>query len=382
MSMSGSGPSAATRLLGALAQSGRPARVVAQQLDALRTLGTSAWSRSSGTPRSHVSEQLSHGQSLVYREIWERAASAAGASVRELADGYLIAGCDGAETLLWRHLVMLDHPANVALTLDKPIVHRLMAGEGLPIPDHLQADRRDRASALEFLATSDDAFVVKPANGTSGGLGVTCGVQSHEDLSRAWLQAARWDSRVLVERQTRGDEYRLLFLDGVLLGIVNRGRPSVTGDGKNTVVGLIRAENRRRLASDAHDVSRLLRIDLDCALAVRRNGFTLRSVIPEGQRVTVKSTVGENARADNRAVPTEEVSPELVAEAARAAGVVRLRLAGIDLVTPDHSRSLPDAGGTILEVNATPGLHYHYQVANPQQAPAVANEILRALLRA
>jgi hypothetical protein len=49
-------------------------------------------------------------------------------------------------------------------------------------------------------------------------------------------------------------------------------------------------------------------------------------------------------------------------------------------VTPDPTRSLVEAGGTILEVNATPGLHYHYQVANPAHAAPVAVPILKRLL--
>jgi D-alanine-D-alanine ligase-like ATP-grasp enzyme len=374
-------PGVASRVLASMAQSTRPARVIAQQLDALRTLGPNAWSKSVRAARGDQAELLSRGQSQVYKQIWEHAAGATGASLQELAGGYLIARRDAAETLLWRHLVMLDHPANVALALDKPTVHQLLRAQGLPIPDHLEVEHRDRGAALEFLAAGTDECVVKPAN-ASGGLGVTCGVQSADDLARAWVQAARWGSRVLVERQTSGEEYRLLFLDGRLLGAVNRGRPCVTGDGHSSVLALVRAENDRRLASHGEDVSRVLQVDLDCELAVRRSGFSLRSVIPEGLRVKVKSTVGENARAENLAVPVEEISPQLVAEAAHAAKLVRLRLAGIDLMTPDRSRSLREAGGTILEVNATPGLHYHYQVANPEQAPGVAEAILRELLGA
>ena len=129
------------------------------------------------------------------------------------------------------------------------------------------------------------------------------------------------------------------------------------------------------------DAPVLASLTQDCFEALGLPADDARAV-PAAQRVTVKSTVGENAKAENRAVPTEEVSPELVAEAARAARVVRLRLAGIDLVTTDLSSSLRAAGGTIIEVNATPGLHYHYQVANPQEARPVANEILRELLGA
>ncbi len=277
-----------------------------------------------------------------------------------------------------RHLVALNGPSTAALSLDKSLVHRLLARDGVPIPEHLETHRADLTGASAFMRASSEPCVVKPANGTSGGTGVTCGVSSPQALSRAWLRAARWDERVLIERQTAGDEYRLLILDGEPLGCVQRRRPQVVGDGEASVLELIGRENDRRLEAGSDDVSRLLNVDLDCELAVRAGGLSLRSVPSRGQVVIVKSTVSENASSENSTV--SDLGAELLSEAARAVELLHLRLAGIDLVTPDRSRSLSAAGGTILEINATPGLHYHYQVDDPAGAIAVATPILSAAL--
>ena len=130
--------------------------------------------------------------------------------------------------------------------------------------------------------------------------------------------------------------------------------------------------------ADSSEVARLIRVDLDCELALRERGLDLRSVVPDGVSVEVKHAVGDNAVGENATVV--DISPELVEDAARAARISRLRLAGIDLVTPDLTKSLSAAGGAILEVNATPGLHYHYQVANEGSATPVAIGILGCLL--
>jgi cyanophycin synthetase len=352
--------------------------MVAPQLDALRAPGLVAGLQRWRPAQDDRASRLARGQTNVYRRIWEQAAVAVGADLKELDAGFLTLSRNGVQTVVWRHLVMLDHPATLALSLDKSVVHRLLTDEGLPVPEHVEAGREDRASALAFVASSAEPCVVKPAKGTSDGDGVTCGVEQVEDVWRAWLAAARWDSRILVERQAPGEEYRLLLLDGELLGVVHRRRPSVLGNGTATVLELIEAENERRLDANQGDVSRAISVDLDCELAVRRSRLTLRSVPRAGQVVTVKSTVGQNAMAENSTV--HDVSPELVRECARAAALLQLRLAGVDLVTPDCTASLTEAGGMILEVNATPGLHYHYQTADPEQASRVAEPILRALL--
>jgi cyanophycin synthetase len=220
--------------------------------------------------------------------------------------------------------------------------------------------------------------VVKPADGAGGG-GVTCSVESADDLGRAWIAASRLASRILVERAVPGDEYRLLFLDGRLLDVVRRAPPSLTGDGRSTVGDLIAVENQRRLDDGGRsEVTRLLHVDLECELTLRSHQLSLGSVPGKDSAVTAKRAVSDNARSQN--VTVRELSDDLVATAAVAAGETRLRLAGVDLVTPDPTRPLRDAGGVVLEVNGTPGLHYHYQVADREGATQVAVPILEALL--
>jgi cyanophycin synthetase len=102
-------------------------------------------------------------------------------------------------------------------------------------------------------------------------------------------------------------------------------------------------------------------------------------VLPEGQTVAVKTVTSQNRISDNETV-REPVAPELIEEARLAAAQVGVRLAGVDLITTDLSRSLKESGGVIIEVNGTPGLHYHYQVADQGNATRVAVPILRRLL--
>lgn len=317
-------------------------------------------------------------QTAWYRRMWEQTADAIGAEVEELSDGHLVIRRNGEETLVSGHRVMLDHPATIALALDKALVHRMLVARGVPVPEHVDLVSSDRAAGSDFIARAPGRCVVKPADGAGGG-GVTCSVESADDLERAWLAAAQLSSRVLVERAVAGDEYRLLFLDGRLLDVVRRAPPTVRGDGRSRVGDLIATENQHRLDDGGRsEVTRLLHVDLECELTLRGNGLSLRSVPDEGRKVAVKRAVSDNARSEN--VTVRDLSEEIVAAAATAARHTRLRLAGVDLVTPDPTRPLGDANGAILEVNGTPGLHYHYQVADRDGATPVAVPILDALL--
>jgi cyanophycin synthetase len=184
--------------------------------------------------------------------------------------------------------------------------------------------------------------------------------------------------RLLIEHQAEGDEYRLLFLDGTLLDAVRRRPPVLVGDGRSTVGELIEAENRHRWASRGKAGMRLIEVDLDCILTLRRAGMSLKSVPPAGSPLKIKSTTNVNGPGDNETV--QDIGLELVVEARRAAALLGVRLAGVDVIAPDRRLPLRESGGVIVEVNGTPGIHYHYLVADRDHATRVAIPILSKLL--
>jgi glutathione synthase/RimK-type ligase-like ATP-grasp enzyme len=315
----------------------------------------------------------------LHEQIWREAAAQVGAEVIARGSGMLEMRRGPAVTRVWQHVTELDDPVTLRLALDRPVVHGLLAEASVPVPEYEVYDPTALRRAVAFLQRQGGPAVVKPASGTGGGQGITCFVTTRTDLVRATLAAARFDEGLVVERQVVGDMYRLLFLDEQLLAIVRRGPPCVLGDGHSNVAELIAAENRRRLADGGDQALTLIRPDLDCVFTLRNADMTPRSVPRAHQRVQVKSATSENGPHENvtvRARPAAAVVRDAVA-AVRAIG---LRFAGVDLVTPDLGRDLRDVGGAIVEVNGTPGLRYHYTVADRTSADRVAVPVLNRLL--
>ncbi len=371
-------PTPTTRAVARLSQMGRPGRVLALEADLLRTSGVRFARQHRAEDSPAVAQRLASAIATTYRRIWASAAASVGASVEPLSGSYMVIRRGTRETLVHRQLVEIDSPATIAYALDKAVSQALLSAAGLPVPESLEVDASDPDEAIRFVVGSPHPCVLKPAADTSGGTGVTCGLRTEDDLMRAWVVASRWKPRLLVERQTPGDNYRLVFLDGELIGAVRRSAPTVIGDGEASIGELIAAENERRIAAGPDDVARLIHQDLDMEITLRRQGLTLRSVIPPEQIVSVKTAVSDNGQHDNEVI--HDLSEDLIAECATAVRLMRLRLAGVDLVTTDPRRSLADTGGSILEVNGTPGLHYHYQVVKQPTENPIAVPILERLL--
>jgi cyanophycin synthetase len=367
---------AVARLTDVVGVAGNRGRTVGSWLDIARSMGVGATvrrARGGGVLEPQI-------RNAVYEAIWREAADELGAHVRGLGSGFLEIGRGGATTKVFQQVNALDDPVTLRLALDKPVVHGLLHAAAVPVPDHVEWSFADPEPALRFIASAAGSCVVKAASGTGGGEGTTAGVDSPARLMRARLRAGRFGTRLLIERQVPGPVYRLLFLDGELIDTIRHVPPRLTGDGRSTVEQLIGLENERRIGAQGAAGLSLLDVGLDTVFTLERQRLKLDSVVPAGTTIAVQTVTNDNRIEDTETV-REPLDPELVDAARRAALAVGLRLAGVDVITPDAGQSLERAGGVVAEVNGTPGIHHHYHVADGANATRVAVPILAKVLQ-
>ncbi|MBS1801642.1 MAG: hypothetical protein JSS95_17665 [Acidobacteria bacterium] len=297
-------------------------------------------------------------RSRFYTELWRDAASRHGASINVLGDEILEIRLGRDYTRVQQNTTSIDRVIDVAVTVNKPLVHRLLAKLRLPTPPYCEFTLNEIAKAAAFVENSANKCVVKPANG-GGGRGVTTGVSGAFDLVRAAANASVYGRNLMVEQQVRGNVYRLLYFDGVLLDAVLRKPSSVTADGRSTVRELIRLENRARLSAGPDLAHTLIVVDTDVRNTLAAQGLTLSSVATEGTTVTLKMVVNDNSQHDNFAAKGL-LCKSIIEDGALAAAATGVRFVGIDVITPDPLVPLAESGGVILEINTTPSYHHHY----------------------
>lgn len=311
-----------------------------------------------------------------YLEAWRDAAARLGASAELLGDDILEIGFGEACTRVWQNTTALDDPVTLSIAANKPLVYRLMAMRGLRIPKFFEFQLADLCQAGELITRLGGEWVLKPAEG-AGGRGVTTGITNGLGLLRAAVAAAAYHSNLVIEQQLAGDVYRLLYLNGTLLDAVLRKKCTVVGDGISTIRKLVQRTNRKRLEAGPHCAQGRLSIDFDMRHTLAKQNLSLCSVPKQGTVVAVKTVINENSASDN-VIATKLLCDSVIQDGAAAATAIGVKLAGVDIITTDPRVPLATSGGAILEVNTTPGFHYHYH--REGQAFPVAVHVLSYLI--
>lgn len=306
-----------------------------------------------------------------------RAAQARGIPVRRVGSGSLLELGYGVHLRRVQATLTDATPAlAVDLAQDKVLSRSLLSQAGIPVPRGREV--ASAAEAQEVARSLRPPWVVKPVRGCQGA-GVSMGLTDPEELAEAVRRAVEHgDGRVLVEEQLHGREYRVLVIAGRVVACAERRPPAVRGDGVHTVRKLVTLLNQDPLRGEDHELP-LTRVPEDdiAAACLRRQGYAWEDVVPAGTVVRLRDNANLSTGGTARDA-TDEVHPAVADMCVRAAQVIGLDVAGVDLIAPSIGEA---AGAVVLEVNACPGLRMHLY---PSEGPGrdVAGALVDALFPA
>ncbi|MDR7866122.1 MAG: cyanophycin synthetase [Sporomusaceae bacterium] len=276
---------------------------------------------------------------------------------RVAGEDLLILGYGCRQQRVWATVTGKTGAVAVDLACDKSLTKLVLAGGGVPVPDGLVAESAaDAVRAAEYLGRP---VAVKPAGGNQG-KGVTLNIKTPAEVERAFVIAAAFDRRVLVEEFIPGRQYRLCIVGGKMAAAAERIPAYVMGDGVHSVIELVEIVNCDPLRGEGHERP-LTRIKIDpvAITVLARQALTPQAVPEAGQVVYIRENA--NLSTGGTAVDvTDAVHPDNVLLAERAAALLGLDVAGVDMVAENIGRPIGGGHGVVIEVNAAPGIRMHH----------------------
>lgn len=268
--------------------------------------------------------------------------------VLDPVDNYFRLSYGGASVICRESLS--EHTSAIAMSrcADKETTHRLLSSAGLRVPDQQTASTPE--NNRNFLERHGN-LVVKPADGEQG-KGITVNVSSEEELETAIERASRVCSKVLLEEMVAGTDLRIIVIDYQVVAAAVRKPPQITGDGRHSILELVKKQSRRR--EKASQGESRIPLDEELKRTIGRAGYALDDVLPPGRELEVRKTANLHTGGTIHDV-TGELHPDLAKAARQAAHVLGIPVTGLDFLVPSWKE--PDY--VIIEANERPGLANH-----------------------
>ncbi|CAN5326041.1 cyanophycin synthetase [soil metagenome] len=245
---------------------------------------------------------------------------------------------------------------SVDIAGNKHATKKLLGDMGVPVPKGYRI--RDIEELEETIDSVGYPVVIKPLDGNHG-KGATVGIRNLDDAKIAFEKAKEYSRWIIVEKQLIGADFRALVVNNRLIAVSERVPAHVVGDGKSSIQTLIDNTNEDPRRGYGHE-NVLTQIDIDSQTlrCIKKAGYEIDSVLPEGEKLDLKTTA--NISTGGTAIDrTDEVHPENVFLFERIAKIIGLDVAGVDVIAPNVSEPLRENGGGIIEVNAAPGFRMH-----------------------
>lgn len=260
----------------------------------------------------------------------------------------------------------------VRIAHDKVVTAEVLRSAGLPAPTHVVV--ADETAAIEAAGKLGYPVVVKPLDQEQG-RGVAANLRDADSVRAAFAEAAKVSRKLLVEKHFHGKDYRLTVMGGEVVKIENRIAGGVTGDGVSTIDALLRqvqdTPRFRKIFRDSGKVP--LSLDDEAHGLLREGGLTPDSVPADGEYIVLRRKNNVSTGGLQIKVHIDAAHPDNLSLAVRAATLLKLDFAGVDLLIADITASWLETGALICEVNAQPQI-------GVRTTPAIYREALSALM--
>ena len=235
----------------------------------------------------------------------------------------------------------------------------------------------------------DKPVVIKPT-GLTAGKGVSVGIDSLEKAKDAYDYAKEkvqgesrpsWQKKIMIEEQIKGEDYRLLVINGKLEVATKRIPAFIIGNGKNTVEELIQEENKnpkRDTRNPAHILKPIV-IDRPLLEFLKDQSLTLQSVPQKDEKINVRKVASMSQGGITQDF-TDNVSKDIKILVESIARSIHAFTLGVDVMCLDISKPLTKDNGSILEINTMPEAYLNLFPVLGKQREYVADTYVTSLL--
>jgi cyanophycin synthetase len=243
----------------------------------------------------------------------------------------------------------------------KNLTKQILSAGGVPTPKGILTGEWKIIEGLLKNGSLKFPLVVKPDTSSLGKM-VTAKIKDIESLKKAFELVKKEYETVLIEEYVEGEDFRFLVLDGRVLTVAKRVLPFVIGDGISNISELIPGK---------------IKVKREVKRCLSDQGLDINSIPVKNRKVILRMNANVHTGASVENV-SETADPFFKDLAIKAAAMLKIRFAGVDIIAKDITDK--NSAFTVTEVNSSPSYDIHFlpKVGKPYDP---TKEILDSILQ-
>lgn len=245
------------------------------------------------------------------------------------------------------HRSLTEHTSVISAEIcrDKQLTNLVLKKAGIKVPDQIKA--KDLKTNKDFL-DKHKRIVVKPAD-ESLGRGVSVDIRTYSEMEKIIDRLCiSGDENIIIEDYIEGEDLRVLIIDYKYVAAVHRTAPTITGNGKDTILELITNLNTQRSSQKP------IPVNYETIRCIALEGYKSTDVLPKEITIPVRKNTNEHTGG----IPTDvttKINPKLKTISENIARILNTPIVGIDFLLPKVDSDIY----CVIEANCRPGLDGH-----------------------
>lgn len=231
------------------------------------------------------------------------------------------------------------------ICIDKRLTSLILKKAGIKVPD--QALAADPTINWRFF-NKHKRVVIKPLN-ESLGRGVSVDVRTFAEMEKTIKKLkVSGDEDVLIEEYVEGEDLRILVINYKFTAAIHRTLPTVTGNGKSTILELIAILNTHKPSHNQ------IPFNYETKRCIRLSRYRENDILPTNLTIPIRKNTNEHTGG----IPTDatnRVSSKLRKVAEKVARTIGTPVVGIDFLVSE----IDGEKYSVIEANGRPGLDGH-----------------------
>lgn len=226
---------------------------------------------------------------------------------------------------------------------DKSVTHEIFKKNDLPYPKSIDFDKLNNT----FINQLQFPVIIKPKNG-AGGHGIITDIGNKDELI---IQLNKLNNtNYVIQEQQEGEIYRILILKNKIIYIKTFYKPSIIGNGNDSVEMLINKLNRS--LSDNNNGVYVKELSYNY---IKKQGYDKNSILENNKKIYITNVVNTFNGADkNQYISINNVHPVNIDLFLKAHKVFGLNFSGIDFISKSLEVPYNVNNSNFLEINWKP----------------------------